>query len=93
MEEGPRLRTAKVATGRYVLLSHDGVDWKADWQPQGGKPESVAFRRPLQECQAACATHRLQQETNALLERKGFADLTARALQGDALAWKRPRRF
>jgi hypothetical protein len=86
------MRSARMKDGAYVLLSHDGVDWTADWRPSTGRPASVLFRRPLEACVTACERHHVLRFTNEVLARSGSEALAAPELQGDAVAWKR-RRF
>lgn len=89
---GPRMRSARATGGAYVLMSHDGVDWTADWRPSKGRPTSVLFRRPLEDCVTACDRDHVLRFTNEVLARSGSEALAAPDLQGDAVAWKR-RRF
>lgn len=89
---GPRLRTAPSRGGTYVLLSHDGVDWIAEWRPTKGRANPVLFRKPVDACVAACERDQVLRFTNEVLVANGSEALTAADLQGDATAWKR-RRF
>jgi hypothetical protein len=86
------MRSARAKGGAYVLVSHDGVDWSADWRPPKGRPTSVLFRRPLESCITACERDHVLRFTNEVLARDGSEALAAPDLQGDAVAWKR-RRF
>jgi len=86
------MRSARAKGGAYVLVSHDGVDWTADWRPAKGRPTSVQFRRPLEACVTACERDHVLRFTNELLAHSGSEALAATDLQGDAVAWKR-RRF
>lgn len=89
---GPRLRSATTKGGTYTLLSHEGVDWTADFRPAKGRAQSVLFRQPLDACLAACERDHVSRFTNELLVANGAGALTAADLQGAADAWKR-RRF
>jgi hypothetical protein len=89
---GPRLRTASAKGGTYTLLSHDGVDWAADFRPVKGRPTPVLFRQRLEACVAACERDHVLRFTNEVLVANGAQTLAASDLQGDAVAWKR-RRF
>ena len=75
-----------------MLLSHDGVDWIAEWRPTKGRPNPVLFRKPVDACVAACERDQVLRFTNEVLVANGSEALTASDLQGDATAWKR-RRF
>ena len=89
---GPRLRSAAAKGGSYSLMSHDGVDWTADFRPTKGRANPVLFRQPLEACIAACERDHVMRFTNEVLVSNGGQALTASDLQGDAVAWKR-RRF
>jgi hypothetical protein len=89
---GPRLRSAPTKAGTYTLMSHDGVDWTADFRPTKGRAQSVLFRQPLEACITACERDHVTRFTNELLVANGAQALTAADLQGAADAWKR-RRF
>lgn len=89
---GPRLRSAVVKGGSYALMSHDGVDWTADFRPTKGRANPVLFRQPLDACLAACERDHVLRFTNEVLVSNGAQALAAADLQGDAVAWKR-RRF
>jgi hypothetical protein len=89
---GPRLRSAPSRGGTYVLLSHDGVDWTAEWRPTKGRPNTVLFRKPVEACVVACERDQVLRFTNDMLVASGAEALAATDLQGDAVAWKR-RRF
>lgn len=89
---GPRLRSAVVKGGNYSLMSHDGVDWTADFRPTKGRANAVLFRQPLEACIAACERDHVLRFTNEVLVSNGAQALAAADLQGDAVAWKR-RRF
>lgn len=91
-QAGPRLRTASAKGGTYSLMSHDGVDWTADFRPAKGKPNSVLFRKTLEACITACERDHVVRFTNEVLVANGAQALAANDLQGDAVAWKR-RRF
>jgi hypothetical protein len=86
------MRSARAKGGAYVMVSHDGVDWTADWRPAKGRPTSVQFRRPLEVCVTACERDHVLRFTNEVLAHSGSEALAAPDLQGDAVAWKR-RRF
>jgi hypothetical protein len=90
---GSHLRTSTLREGSYRLVSHNGVDWKAEWVARGGRPESIAFRLPEADCRKACDRHNVLRHTHAALVAAGDEGLVAPELEGDALAWKRPRRF
>ena len=75
-----------------MLLSHDGVDWSAEWRPTKGRPNVVLFRKPAEACMAGCERDHVLRFTNELLVANGAEALAAADLQGDAVAWKR-RRF
>ncbi len=84
-----RLQRAAVRGGVYVLVS-DGLDqWTAQWRPAGGRMKCLLFRQTATLARQACERHRIEVETNALLERGGAADLTRPDMAGPALAWKR----
>jgi hypothetical protein len=85
------LRSARARGGTYVLLSHDGVDWTAEWRPEKGRPTPVLFRKPADACVAACERDHVLRFTNELLVASGSDSLAAADLQGDAVAWKRRR--
>jgi hypothetical protein len=91
-QSGARLRTSASRGGSYVLLSHDGVDWTAEWRPTKGRPNAVLFRKPVDACVAACERDHVLRFTNEMLVASGAEALAAADLQGDAVAWKR-RRF
>ncbi|MGV3620755.1 MAG: hypothetical protein ACO1OB_08055 [Archangium sp.] len=86
---GPRLRSAVVKGGLYSLMSHDGVDWTADFRPTKGRANTVLFRQPLEACIAACERDHVLRFTNEVLVSNGAQALAASDLQGDAVAWKR----
>lgn len=88
----PRLRSATTKGGTYTLVSHDGVDWTADFRPVKGRAQSVLYRQPLDACVTACERDHVSRFTNELLVANGAEALTAKDLQGAADAWKR-RRF
>jgi hypothetical protein len=87
------MRTAATLGGSFRLVTHDGVDWKADFVPKQGRAESLAFRKPLEACVAACERAHVLRHTNKLFAAAGDERLNLSELEGDALAWKRPRRF
>ncbi len=89
---GPRLRSATTKGGTYTLVSHDGVDWTADFRPTKGRAQSVLFRQQLDACITACERDQVLRFTNEMLVANGAQALTAADLQGSADAWKR-RRF
>lgn len=89
---GPRVRSAVAKGGTYSLVSHDGVDWSADFRPAKGRANPVLFRQPLEACVAACERDHVLRFTNEVLVSSGAQALAAADLQGDAVAWKR-RRF
>ena len=89
---GPRLRSATTKGGTYTLVSHDGVDWTADFRPTKGRTQSVLFRQQLDACITACERDQVLRFTNEMLVANGAQALTAADLQGSADAWKR-RRF
>ncbi|MFZ5445901.1 MAG: hypothetical protein ACOZQL_38265 [Myxococcota bacterium] len=89
---GPRLRSAATKGGSYTLMSHDGVDWTADFRPTKGRASPVLFRQPLEACLTACERDHVLRFTNEVLVANGAGTLAAADLQGDAVAWKR-RRF
>lgn len=90
-QSGPRMRSATTKGGTYTLVSHDGVDWTADFRPTKGRAQSVLFRKPVDACITACERDHVFRFTNELLVASGSEALTAAALQGSAEAWKRPR--
>ncbi len=83
------MRSAVAKGGVYSLMSHDGVDWTADFRPTKGRAQSVLFRRPLEACIAACERDHVLRFTNEVLVANGAQSLAAADLQGDAVAWKR----
>jgi len=89
---GPRLRSATTKGGTYTLVSHDGVDWTADFRPTKGRTQSVLFRQQLDACITACERDQVLRFTNEMLVAHGAQAMTAADLQGGADAWKR-RRF
>ena len=83
------MRSAVAKGGTYSLLSHDGVDWSADFRPAKGRANPVLFRKTLEACIAACERDHVLRFTNEMLVANGAQSLAAADLQGDAVAWKR----
>jgi hypothetical protein len=88
-QNGPRMRSATAKGGSYSLMSHDGVDWVAEFRPTKGRAQSVLFRKPIDVCITACERDHVLRFTNEMLVSNGAQSLAAADLQGDAVAWKR----